>query len=237
MTNHQSINQNEETNMSTIEKLFQEFQEAGGEPKVTEFKKYIDQLINTEIKQLCGRSSKSVGSSDWKDEVKERFGGTGSKWVKVSIEEIMPTLASFGETPDVVAYTNWIAKAGYAWIRYAKPKIENGVHMVAFEVRTTGSKNDQPKHLHLIPMSELDDKIESLGGTPFKLNLEEELLTVAKRGGSKAKELEDEIHAKIEAMDPAFNGLDDEEGQSDEELFEELYEECCDDDEDFDAAF
>ena len=72
--------------------LFNNFIEEGGEPKVTSFKRHLDQLINVKIKPLCGRSAKTGLVDDWRSDVKSRFSGRGAKWVKVSVEDILPTL-------------------------------------------------------------------------------------------------------------------------------------------------
>ena len=40
----------EETVMSNIQNIFQSFVDNGGEPKVTAFKRHLDQLINSDIK-------------------------------------------------------------------------------------------------------------------------------------------------------------------------------------------
>ena len=64
---------------TTIQQLFQEFINNGGEPKVTSFKKHLDQLINSDIKHLCGRKSKSSQPlpyvATWRSELKDRFPG------------------------------------------------------------------------------------------------------------------------------------------------------------------
>ena len=154
---------------STIQQLFQEFINNGGEPKVTSFKKHLDQLINSDIKHLCGRSGKTGLVDDWRSEVKERFGGRGAKWVKVTLEEITPTLEGFDDTTD---YMGWVQNAGYAWIRFAGPRVANGMNCAGFEVRTGGSTIDHPKQLHYIPVQLLDEKIEPLGSTPHAMKLE-----------------------------------------------------------------
>ena len=155
---------------STIQQLFQEFINNGGEPKVTSFKKHLDQLINSDIKHLCGRSGKTGLVDDWRSEVKDRFSGRGAKWVKVSIEEITPTLEGFDDTTD---YMGWIQKAGYAWIRFTGPRVANGENCAAFEVRTGGSTIDHPGQLHYIPVHSLDEVISPLNSTPHAMKLEE----------------------------------------------------------------
>ena len=154
---------------STIQQLFHEFINDGGEPKVTSFKRHLDKLINQEIKGLCGRSAKTGLVNDWRSEVKARFSGRGAKWVKVSVDDILPTLEGFDDTAD---YLGWIQSAGFAWIRFAGPRVANGSHCAAFEVRTGGSTIDHPKQLHYIPVQLLDEKIEALNSTPHAMRLE-----------------------------------------------------------------
>ena len=155
---------------TTIHQLFQEFVNDGGEPKVTSFKRHLDKLINQEIKGLCGRSAKTGLVNDWRIEVKARFSGRGAKWVKVSTEEVALTLEGFEDVGD---YASWIETAGFAWIRFAGPRVANGSHCAAFEVRTGGSTIDHPKQLHYIALHDLDDKVSALGSTPHAMNLEE----------------------------------------------------------------
>ena len=52
-------------NVNLIDQLFQQFIDNGGEPKVTSFKRHLDQLINADIKPLCGRSGKTATGDDW----------------------------------------------------------------------------------------------------------------------------------------------------------------------------
>tara|TARA_X000001036_G_scaffold330415_1_gene309141 strand:+ start:122 stop:805 length:684 start_codon:yes stop_codon:yes gene_type:complete len=170
MENIQSNIQGDNMETTTIQQLFQEFVNDGGEPKVTSFKRHLDKLINQEIKALCGRSAKTGLVNDWRSEVKARFSGRGAKWVKVAVDDIIPTLEGFD---DAAEYTGWIQTAGFAWIRFAGPRVANGSHCAAFEVRTGGSTVDHPKQLHYIPVQLLDDKIEALNSTPHAMKLEE----------------------------------------------------------------
>ena len=164
----------EETVMSNIQNIFQSFIDNGGEPKVTAFKRHLDQLINSDIKPLCTRSGKSADGTDWRSEVKTKFGGRGMKWVFVSLENIQPTLTSLGEQGvDTEDYTKFIEANGQAWIRFSGPRINNGVKSAAFEVRTGGSTIDHPKQLHYIPLHDLDDAISFINTTPHSLKLEE----------------------------------------------------------------
>ena len=165
---------NEETVMSNIQSIFQAFVEAGGEPKVTSFKRHLDKLINSEIKPLCGRSGKAADGTDWRSEVKSKFGGRGAKWVFVSLDSIRPTLSRFADQgTDVEDYTKFIEAHGQAWVRFSGPRIDNGVKAAAFEVRTDGSTIDHPKQLHYIPLHDLDEAISFMNSTPHAMKLEE----------------------------------------------------------------
>ena len=194
-------------NANLIEQLFQQFIDNGGEPKVTSFKRHLDQLINADIKPLCGRSGKTATGDDWRSEVKSRFSGRGAKWVSVSLEEIAPTLETYGH--DVVEYRNWIDKAGYAWIRFAGPRVANGVKSAAFEVRTGGSTIDHPKQLHYIALHDLDDKISQLAATPHAMRLEERASTPV---------VEEEVEVKEEIFEDAMGDIEALMAMEDEEL-------------------
>ena len=167
--------------------LFNNFIEEGGDPKVTSFKRHLDQLINVKIKPLCGRSAKTGLVNDWRSEVKARFSGRGAKWVKVAVDDIIPTLEGFD---DAAEYTGWIQTAGFAWIRFAGPRVANGSNCAAFEVRTGGSTVDHPKQLHYIPVQLLDDKIEALNSTPHAMKLEEVATTPVVEDVEEAEVLE-----------------------------------------------
>ena len=194
-------------NVNLIEQLFQQFIDNGGEPKVTSFKRHLDQLINVDIKPLCGRSGKTATGDDWRSEVKARFSGRGAKWVSVSLEEIAPTLETYGH--DVVEYRNWIDKAGYAWIRFAGPRVANGEHCAAFEVRTGGSTIDHPKQLHYIALHDLDDKTSQLATTPHAMRLEERATTPV---------VEEEVEVEEEIFEDAMGDIEALMAMEDEEL-------------------
>ena len=171
---NQPTNIQEETVMSNIQTIFQQFIDNGGEPKVTAFKRHLDKLINSDIKPLCGRSGKAADGTDWRSEVKAKFGGRGAKWVFVSLDNIRPTLNHFVEQGiDTEDYTKFIETHGQAWIRFSGPRIDNGVKAAAFEVRTDGSTIDHPKQLHYIPLHNLDEAISFMNSTPHAMKLEE----------------------------------------------------------------
>ena len=154
--------------------LFNNFIENGGDPKVTAFKKHLDELINVKIKSLCGRSAKTGDvPNNWRSQQKANFSGRGAKWVQIPLEQIEPTLKKFEEDDiDCSEYRAWSTQAGYAWIRYSGPRIMDNVAMAAFEVRTRGSKDDHPKQLHLRYDVELMEGIERLENTPHAMGLE-----------------------------------------------------------------
>ena len=180
MTNdvQHSTSSQEETVMSNIQKLFHDFIEAGGMPKVTAFKKHLDQLINTEIKPLCSGRGKGPGhlsnvANDWRREQKALFSGRGAKWVKIPLDQIEPALKKFEKDGiDCSEYRAWTTQAGYAWVRYSGPRSMDNVAMAAFEVRTRGSKEDHPKQLHLRYNLELMEGIERLENTPHAMGIE-----------------------------------------------------------------
>ncbi len=164
-----------------IVQMFQSFLTDGGSPKVTEFKKHLDALIKSDVKQLCSRSGKSADGTGWRSELKAKFSGRGAKWVQVPTESVIPTLDRFDtEGFNTETYRTHIENAGFAFIRFAGPRIDsNNAQAAAFEVRVEGSTFDHPKHLHYIAVDQLDNLVESLGGTPHALNLEAQTKTDA----------------------------------------------------------
>jgi hypothetical protein len=166
-----------------ITSLFNDFLENGGSPKVTEFKRHLDRLINTDIKPMIGGRSTYYAQpgrpahpgqggqgSNWRNDVKARFSGRGAKWIRVEIDEVRPTLDSFDW--DTSEYEDWIETQGFAWIRFNGPRIHQGQQCAAFEVRTIGSTYDCPKALHYIAINDLDDKVTHLWSTPHAMGLE-----------------------------------------------------------------
>ena len=158
--------------------LFNNFIEEGGLPKVTAFKKHLDELINVKVKPLCSGRGKGPGhvsnvANNWRSEQKAFFSGRGAKWVKIPLDQIELTLKKFEEDGiDCSDYRDWTTQAGYAWVRYSGPRIMDNVAMAAFEVRTEGSKKDHPKQLHLRYNLELMEGIERLENTPHAMGLE-----------------------------------------------------------------
>ncbi len=246
--NHQdqSINSKEnnmETNNTTtpntnedsmITQLFQQFIENGGTPKVTEFKKHLNELINSDIKQLCGRSGKSADGTDWRSLFKARFSGRGAKWVQVALQEINPTISEFqSQGIDCSKYITFIEANGAAWIRFAGPRINpEGQQSAAFEVRTEGSTVDHPKQLHFIPVSLLDETIRPLGGTPHSLKLEviakpEDVIDPPVDLGAMCDEIVEEMTE--EAAEPQTPETEIPSPETLEEVFEDFIDDANDD--------
>ena len=206
LNNQNSVsNQSEENHMDQydmIKQLFNQYISLGGQPKVTSFKRHLDQLINDSIKPMCGGSSKSLGGTDWRSIQKSKFSGKGAKWIKVSVESLSETLDNFvTEGIDVKDYVSWIESAGYAWIRYAGPRVAKGIQVAAFEVRTSGSKIDHPKQLHYIQDAMLND-IERLSNTPHALKLEvSNDNEVIKPSDAKAVEPKEEKQSDVEPVE------------------------------------
>jgi len=162
--------------------LFNNYVEEGNEPKLTYFMQHMNVLAREHVKPLCSRSSasksggtnkaKDIDSNDWKVIQKSRYSGRGRKWVKVSIEEILPTLDGFDESGiDTSNYRAWIANAGFAWVRYRSPKLIRGKKFASFEVPLNDSRVNHPHFLHFIDDSELDN-YEIMNETPFSMGLE-----------------------------------------------------------------
>ena len=229
--NNKSSNSNPDTNevlMSNenqIIELFQAFLSNGGSPKVTSFKKHLDQLISENVKPLCVRSGKTPDGNDWRSQLKSQFSGRGAKWVQVSIDNILPTLDKFDtEDFETESYREFIETAGFAWIRFSGPRINENIQSAAFEVRTNGSKIDHPKQLHYIPVDQLDEIIKPLNGTPHSLKLES-AAPEANQEESDEVVLEQEVAEEIEESVEVI-AEDQEIEYTDEDLnedFAELY--------------
>ena len=226
MANSTTPTNNNEVQMSSsdlITQLFNQFTQDGGSPKVTEFKRHLDNLIKSDIKHLCGRSAKAADGTDWRSVLKAQFSGRGSKWVKISIDNIEETLNKFDEDNiSTESYRNFINQAGYAWIRFSGPRIDNGAQAAAFEVRVNGATDDHPKQLHYIPTADLDNVIEPLDGTPHSKKLE----VIAKPAETETEEATpatEELTEETLTLDDLaadFNETDD--IINDDDLFEEL---------------
>lgn len=212
-TNSQNINNNNnfsgENSMSTIQQLFNEFVNQGGNPKVTEFKKHINSLISSDIKPLCTHSGKA--GDNWKSDLKAQFGGRGAKWVFVSLAEVEPTLQVFEKNGvDCTVYRKNTQKLGKAWIRFSGPRTSNGENCAAFEVRTQGATIDHPKQLHYIPASLLDGNIETIGSTPKALKLEEDSAPMPKSTKMSKAKKQKPVEVYTQSIQVLANEINDE---------------------------
>lgn len=236
--NSNSNNSNSEVSMSnenTIIELFQSFLSNGGAPKVTSFKKHLDQLINENVKPLCVRSGKTADGNDWRSDLKSRFGGRGQKWVFIAISEIESTLIKF-ETAgiDCTDYRQFTKDHGKAWIRFAGGRINDNLKSAAFEVRINGSKLDHPKQLHYIPMDNLDI-IETMTGTPNSLKLEVKQTEEANDDVA-TDEVATETEVAVELSEPETDVIEENEAVEEFDM-SQLDDEFADLDDDFDVDY
>ena len=237
--NSNSNNSNSEVSMSnenTIIELFQSFLSNGGAPKVTSFKKHLDQLINANVKPLCVRSGKTADGNDWRSELKSQFGGRGQKWVFIALSEIESTLIKF-ETAgiDCTDYRQFTKDHGKAWIRFSGGRINDNLKSAAFEVRINGSKLDHPKQLHYISMDNLDI-IETMIGTPNSLKLEAIAKPEETTDEVANEEVATEIEVAVELSEPETAVI--EENNTEEEFdMSQLDDEFADLHDEFDVDY
>ena len=250
-TNNQIHN---EDSMSTTDLLIQALTAHFNDnpSNFTSYRSNIDQLLREHIKPMTSRSGKSSDGDDWKSQTKQRFAGRGAKWVKVSIDSILLTLDRLDmENCDTTQYRKNIAEAGYAWIRFSAPRLAfDNIRAAAFEVRTEGSTKDHPKQLHYIALSDLDDQIEQMSGTPKSLKLEEDAApTPSKPKAPKKKkeskpastlsDLADSINDELSQEEPELSELPDSNDPEEWAAFldAEGLTDLDDDDVDFDENF
>ena len=180
-SNIQSINSNEENQMTALQQLFQQYVDQGGKPAVTHFRLHLNNLIDQEVKHLCGRSSKSGGGDDWRSEVNARFGGRGAKWVFVSLDDVKPTLDKLdAQGIDTLDYRTYIEAHGQAWVRYTTARMHEGKQCAGFAILTDGSTINKPTQLHFVPVDELEDRVTPMNSTPHAMKLEEAKIVVQK---------------------------------------------------------
>lgn len=184
----------------------------------TSYRSNIDQLLREHIKPMTSRSGKSSDGDDWKSQTKQRFGGRGAKWVFVSLDQIEPTLVNLEEQGiDCTSYRKFTTEHNKAWIRFSAPRINNGVQSAAFEVRTKISTEDHPKQLHYIALTDLDDQIEQMPGTPKSLKLEEDAAPTPSKPKAPKKKKESKPAA---TLDDLADSINDELSQEETELSE-----------------
>jgi len=172
----QAVIDNPETR-KFLKDLFQKnLTEGTDKTSVLRFGEALVDILKDEVGSMRGKRSSSVDNG-WRSEIKARFSGRGKQWIKVSLEYIKPYLDNLeSEGIDVSDYRSWTTQAGFAWIRYAGSRVNDGVNSGGFEIRTMGSKIDHPKQLCYIPVTSLsEDQISDfrLSKTPFGMKLEE----------------------------------------------------------------
>lgn len=160
-----------------------------GDASFARFVQAITEIARDEVKPAVKaaratapiqRSGAGNVDNSWRADQKALFSGRGNQWIKVSIDDVQPTLDRLHDDGvDVMNYTSWTNNAGYAWVRYSGPRINDGEASAAFEVRTNGSKIDHPKQLfymqHDLAMCITPD--DRLANTPFALGLETNINT------------------------------------------------------------
>ena len=158
-----------------LQQHYANFVQMTGKGGYTDFRKHVEASMKAVVKPMCSRSAMSPsGDGTWRDQVKAQFKGRGRQWIWVTKESVQFTINMLcNEGFDTVDYERWIANQDNAWVRFAGPRVVEGVAMGAFELRLDGSKVDCPKMLHYIPVSELDeDGLNRMSGTPHSLGLE-----------------------------------------------------------------
>lgn len=155
-----------------------------GDASFARFVQAITEIARDEVKPAVKaaratapiqRAGSEGVDNTWRSDQKALFSGRGNQWIKVSIEDVQPTLSLFqGVGIDVDDYARWTNNAGYAWVRYAGPRINDGEPSAAFEVRTGGSKIDHPKQLFYMPhdLAMCITAEDRLPNTPYALGLE-----------------------------------------------------------------
>lgn len=163
--------------------IYQAQVEATGDGSFARFTQALTQ-ISRDIVQPAAKAYRAANpqtrgtnvDNSWRSEQKALFSGRGRQWIKLTIDQISSTLDEFkANNFDTDAYESWITAAGYAWVRYNGPRLNDGDASAAFEVRLNGSKVDSPSTLfylsHEDAMNISDD--DRLPNTPYGLRLED----------------------------------------------------------------
>lgn len=179
----------ESEELANIRKYFGEYISKNPGASISDFKKHLDDTMSGLVGNKDNdRFSRSIELEDedeeyryWRSDLKSYF--KGKPWVRVSLEEVEPTLDFFDERrEDTSYYRRNIEKAGYAWLRFAGASIKDGKRCAVFEVRIYGVRGQyrMPRHggnvrlYHYIDIEVLGDKIKYLKDNPYKLGLEED---------------------------------------------------------------
>ena len=163
--------------------VYQAQVEATGDGSFARFTQALTQIsrdiVQPAAKAYRAANPQSRGSNvdnSWRSEQKALFSGRGRQWIKLTIDQISSTLDEFKANGfDTESYESWINAAGYAWVRYNGPRLNDGEASASFEVRLNGSKTDSPSTLFYMSNEDVmnisDDN--RLPNTPYGLRLEE----------------------------------------------------------------
>lgn len=167
---------------ATLLEAFQQQVEATGDGSFARFTQALTELSRDIVKPAAkahrAANPQTRGSSTdnaWRSEQKALFSGRGNQWIKLPVDSITETLDRLDSNGhDVTNYMTWINNAGFAWVRYAGPRLNDGNQAAAFEVRINGSKVDQPDCLHYMDndMAMAITQDDRLLNTPHALRLE-----------------------------------------------------------------
>lgn len=172
------------TNEALVEQLKSAFGsqvESCGDASFARFIQAVTEIARDEVKPnvRAARATAPIrragGSADnsWRSDLKAAYSGRGNQWIKIELDEIRPTLDRLElDGHDVTNYTNWVNNAGYAWVRFSGPRVNDGEASAAFEVRLNGSRLDHPGLYHYITADVALTITERLPNTPFALALE-----------------------------------------------------------------
>jgi len=167
---------------ATLIEAFQQQVENTGDGSFARFTQALAEIARETVKPAAkahrAANPQTRGSSTdntWRAEQKALFSGRGNQWIKLPVDSLTETLDRLdSEGHDVTNYMTWINNAGFAWVRYSGPRLNDGNQAAAFEVRINGSKVDQPDCLHYMDndMAMAITQDDRLLNTPYALRLE-----------------------------------------------------------------
>jgi len=176
-----TLSSNEALSATLIE-AFQQQVENTGDGSFARFTQALAEIARETVKPAAkahrAANPQTRGSSTdntWRAEQKALFSGRGNQWIKLPVDSLTETLDRLdSEGHDVTNYMTWINNAGFAWVRYSGPRLNDGNQAAAFEVRINGSKVDQPDCLHYMDndMAMAITQDDRLLNTPYALRLE-----------------------------------------------------------------
>lgn len=113
-----------------------------------------------------------MGKNSFKKDIRERYRGRGNSWLKVPLDsQIFIDIKEKLKNVNADDYLSDVNEAGFAWARFITPSGTEDDPRVILEVRHQGSKIEQPD-CTLDVSYNIASKLEGLGNTPFKLELE-----------------------------------------------------------------